>query len=1239
MTDKRSFLDGFIGFCLENKFIVILFLMFTLLWGVLVAPFDWEIGGLPRNPVPVDAIPDTGENQQIVFTEWPGRSPQDIEDQVTYPLTVSLLGVPGVKTIRSNSIFGFSSIFIIFDDDIEFYWSRSRVLEKLNSLPAGTLPVGVQPALGPDATPLGQVFWYTLEGRDEEGNVASGFSLHELRTAQDWYVRYALQAAEGVSEVASIGGFVREYQVDVDPDAMRAYGVSLAEVFDAVRRTNIDVSARTIELNRVEYVIRGLGFIESVKDLEDTVIKSRDNVPVYVRNIAKVNLGPALRRGVLDKNGAEVVGGVVVARYASNPLQTIKNVKKKIEEISAGLPKKVLPDGRVVQVSVVPFYDRTGLIYETLDTLSDALAQQILVTIAVVVVMLMHLRSSMLISVLLPITVLLCFIGMKFFGVDANIVALSGIAIAVGTIVDMGIVLCENMLRHLDEAKEGGRKLSYRESLVVLRNAASEVGGAVLTAISTTVISFLPVFTMTGAEGKLFLPLAWTKTLALLASVFVALTLLPPLAHLLFSGRIPGRVLRRVVLWAVIGAGPILGFIVAWPVGAVVSVLGVYGLLSSRLPAMLRKILVIASNLLVALMVCGLLVIAWEPLGPERGPVRNGIFVIGIVGGLLLCFRVFQAFYEPMLRWCLRHKLLFLSVPFLFVVFGATIWLGYDRVFGFLPTRIQESAPAVWARHNFRGLGKEFMPPLDEGSFLWMPVTMAHASIGEAADILAKQDMAFAAIPEVESAVGKLGRVESALDPAPISMIETVINYRPEYEIDAEGNRTRIWRDHIRSPRDIWNEIVKAGAIPGTTVGSYLQPIEARRVMLQSGMRAAMGIKIRGPDLETIEQVAVDIEGMIKDVPAVDPATVIADRVVGKPYLEIKIDRTAIARYGIPIRKVQDVIEVAVGGRRITTTVEGRERYPVRVRYLRELRDSIEALERILVPGDGGVQIPLTELTTIEYLRGPQAIKSEDTFPVAYVTFDMRAGYAEVDVVEACAEFLERGIASGELDLPAGVSYSFAGTYENQIRAQKTLAVVLPVALFFILVILYLHFRSLVNAAVVFTGVVVAWSGGFILLWLYGVDGFLDFDVFGVNMADLFQVGPKNLSVAVWVGFLALFGIATDDGVVMSTYLKQSFDRDDPESREAVRDSVVRAGKRRIRPCLMTTATTLLALLPVMTSQGRGSDVMVPMAIPSFGGMAIELVTLFVVPVLYCFAMEIRLKARQRMRVTEESEA
>lgn len=1251
---QGSWVDRILGFVLDNKLVVVLGVLFVVAFGIMVAPFDWDLGGLPRDPVAVDAIPDLGENQQIVFTRWSGRSPQNIEDQVTYPLTVALLGLPDVKTVRSYSFFGFSSIYVIFKESADFYNSRSRILEKLSSLPPGTLPDGVQPTLGPDATALGQVFWYTLEGRDPQGNPAGGWDLDELRSIQDWYVRYGLLAAEGVAEVASVGGFVREYQIDVDPDAMLAYGVTLEQVFQAVRRSNVDVGARTIEINSVEYVIRGLGFLESMEDIGKTVVTVHNDVPVTIAEVSTVNLGPAMRRGALDKEGAEAVGGVAVVRYGENPLAAINNLKDKIAEISPGLPARTLADGTVSQVTIVPFYDRAGLIHETLGTLNTALTGEILITIIVVIVMIMHLRSSLLIAGLLPLAVLMTFIGMKLFRVDANIVALSGIAIAIGTIVDMGVILCENILNKLKTADptESRREVIFR--------ASSEVGGAVVTAVATTIISFLPVFTMEAAEGKLFKPLAYTKTFALIASVVVALTVIPPLAHLLFTRKVASAFARRVTGVLLVPAGLAAGALLNIWVGVGLVAWGLYSVLEGFLPAGVRRHGPAVANYVAVVMVGAILTDHWLPLGPERGFLLNFLCVALLLGGLLFLFSLLASFYTRILAVCLNHKVLFLSLPAALILLGATIWLGFDRVFAVLPgvggDAEGSSLARLWSgpRHTFPGLGKEFMPPLDEGSYLYMPTTMAHASIGEAMDVLQKLDMALAAIPEVDMVVGKLGRAETALDPAPISMVEAVVNYLPEYRLDRNGHRLnfrydrltgayprdeagepipdpggrpfRQWRPEFRSPDDIWDEIVRVTRLPGTTSAPKLQPIAARIVMLQSGMRAPMGVKIKGPDLDTLDEVGLRIEQLLKEVPGIEPAAVIADRIVGKPYLEIGIDRDAIARYGLSVQKVQEVLEVALGGMTVTTTVEGRERYAVRVRYARELRDSLEDIGRIFVAAADGRQIPLEQLADIQYVRGPQVIKSEDTFLVGYVLFDKREGYAEVDVVRQAQKHLADRIAAGEFSLPAGVSYTFAGSYENQVRSEKRLMVVLPLALFLIFIILYFQFRSTVTTALVFSGIFVAWSGGFLMIWLYGQPWFLDQPFFGVDLRALFQIHPVNLSVAVWVGFIALFGIASDDGVIMATYLDQTFARRQLRSVAEIRSATVEAAGRRIRPALMTVATTILALLSVLTATGRGADIMVPMAIPSFGGMTVALLTVFTVPVLYCGVAELRLK-------------
>ena len=1291
-VQPKTVVDHLIWLCLKNRLLVAFSVVFIVGWGLAVAPFNWRLDWLPRDPIAVDAIPDIGENQQIVFTDWPGRSPQDVEDQITYPLTVSLLGVPGVKTIRSVSMFGFSSINIIFDENIEFYWSRSRVLEKLSSLPGSTLPDGVTPALGPDGTAVGQVFWYTLQGRDPDGNPVGGWDPHELRSMQDWQVRFALNSADGVSEVASVGGFVQEYQIDIDPNAMRAAGVHLEQVFNAVRASNLDVGARTIEINRVEYVIRGRGFLKSIDDIRQTAVLARDDIPIRIEDIATVSLGPALRRGLLDIAGAEAVGGVVTARFGSNPMQVIENVRAKIDEIATGLPTRAVVDHAQVsgdqvrdfatrqgfdayegaglrhdawvgwlratpreewpawittsQVTVVPFYDRGGLIQETIGTLEDAITLQILVAIIVVIVMVAHIRSSLLISATLPLAVMITFISMKLFDVTANIVALSGIAIAIGTVVDMGVILCENILRRLEEAEED------EPPMETIYNGASEVGGAVMTAIATTIVSFLPVFTMFGPEGKMFKPLAFTKTFALLASVVIALAVLPTLASFIMAPNRRSKNLRNMGWFAAAAAGAVIAWFFNPWVGLLVAVVAAYNLLVQELSPHRQRIASWLVNAACILLVGFVLTNAWLPLGPRAGLFANGLFVGGLLGSVLLFFWIFLKAYPPMLRFCLDFKPIYLILPIVIVMVGLMTWLGAPRVLPILPSSWWEEGAFADLAEAFPGLGREFMPALDEGSFLYMPSTMPHASIGEVQDVLQKQDRAFAAIPEVESVVGKLGRAESPLDPAPLAMIETVINYKPEYIVDTNGRRVRFayedgdylrddsgelipdsrgvpyrqWRNHIRTPDDIWHEIVKAAEIPGTTSAPKLQPIITRIIMLQTGMRAPMGVKVSGPDLATIERAAFDIERMLKEVPGVRSEAVFAERAAGRPYLEIDIDRERLARYGVSVHDVQNVIEVGIGGRPITTTVEGRERYPVRVRYQRELRDDIESLGRIPVSSSDGAQIPLIQVADIHYVRGPQMIRSEDTQLVGYVTFDKQEGYAEVDVAEACQAYLREQIDSGAWVIPQGVTYAFSGNYENQLRAQATLSIVIPISLFIIFVLLYLQFRRTSTTLFVFSGIAVAWGGGFLMIWLYGQPWFMDVHLGEHHLRTLLQIDPVLLSVAIWVGFLALFGIATDDGVVMATYLDQSFERNSPASVEEVRQAVLEAGCRRIRPCLMTSATTILALVPVLTSTGRGADVMVPMAIPAFGGMTVALITLFLVPVLYSLREEWRVR-------------
>ena len=1217
-------LNAIIRFFLENKLLAWLLLLFFTGWGIVSAPFDLNVNWLPRDPVAVDAIPDIGENQQIVFTRWPGRSPQDVEDQISYPLTSALLGIPGVKTIRSNSMFGFSTIYIVFQDDIEFYWSRSRILEKLNSLPANLLPGGVQPTLGPDATALGQIYWYTLEGRSPDGEPTGGWDPHELRTIQDYYVRYGLSAAEGVSEVASVGGFVKEYQIDVDPDAMKIHEVTLEQVMAAVKGSNIDIGAQTMEINLAEYFVRGLGYIKSIEDIEYSVVRTNNNVPVYIKDIARVNIGPATRRGALDKSGAEAVGGVVVARYGSNPMKVIENVKAKIAEIEPGLPSKTLEDGTVSQVKVIPFYDRTQLIQETIGTLEEALTLEVLITVIVVILMLFNLKSSLLVSGTLPVAVLMCFVAMRQFGIDANIVSLSGIAIAIGTMVDMGIVLTESMVKNINEAPPG------KSLLTTIYDATVEVASAVITAVATTIVSFLPVFAMEAAEGKLFRPLAFTKTFALLASIILAITVLPPLAHSLFSVQPKNSRWPYLSNLVLLSGGVLVAAMFNFWFGMIVisvSLLELMGIwINDHASETANSTFTWLKNIFYAGLVAFFLTRAWMPLGVNVSVLTNFLFVGGIIALLMAVFFTLIYFYEQILRFFLRFRWLFLLVITGIVIWGVQI---------------------------LKNTGQEFMPSLDEGSFLLMPTSMPHTGIQQNTNYLRALDMAVTAIPEVELVVGKMGRVESALDPAPVSMFENVILYKPEYRVDEEGHRIRFkvdnkgeylrddngeliksrngkyyrqWRDHISSPDDIWQEIVAATKLPGLTSAPKLQPIETRLVMLQTGMRAPMGIKVKGADLQSIEEFGLQLEKYLQEVEGVKASAVFADRIVGKPYLEFNIDRQAIARHGLTIERVQRYIQAGVGGMQMTSTVERRERFPVRIRYPRELRGDPEVVKRILVPTQSGGQVPLGGLVKIEYRQGPQSIKSEDSFLVGYVLFDRDPSQAEVTVVNNAQRYLQEKITSGELVVPPGISYRFAGTYEQQVRASKRLGIVMPVALGIIFLILYFEFRSVAVTLMVFTGVFIAFSGGFIMIWLYGQSWFMDFELFDTNMRNLFQMHPINLSVAVWVGFLALFGVATDDGVLVATFIRDKFKHNHPTTVEGIRQSVVEGGLRRVRPATMTAATTILALLPVLTSTGRGADVMVPMAIPSFGGMCLQLLTMFTVPVLYCMWKEGQLK-------------
>ena len=1261
-------LDKIILYFLKYRLITLILVTILISWGIMVSPFYGENQTFPLARVSVDALPDIGENQQIIFTQWDGRSPQDIEDQITNPLTSTLLGISGVKTIRSSSVFGFSSIYVIFNDDKEYYWARTRILEKLNTLPNDLLPENIKPTLGPDATALGQIFWYTLEGRDAQGNITGGWDLHEIRSVQDFYVKYGLSAVQGVSEVASIGGFVQEYQIDVDPDLLKSYDVSIEQVISAVKNSNRDVGAKTMEINKIEYLIRGLGNLTSVSDLEYGVVKMKGEVPLRIKDIAQVTVGPEIRRGILDKEGAEVVGGVVVSRFGANPMEVIEAIKRKISVLEQGMPKKILENGTKSTLTIVPFYDRTKLIKETLNTLWDALSLEVLITIIVVLIMLFNLRASLIIAAVLPISILIVFILMRFFNIEANIVALSGIAIAIGTLVDLGIVLSENIVRHL---KKGNNSLFDK-----IKTATQEVSGAILTAVATTIISFIPIFALEAAEGKLFRPLAYTKTFALVTALLLTLLVLPTISYFLFGIKVKERKISLLFNSLLIVSGCIFLWMLPWA-GIFMILLGLSWFLKAYGPWD-NKWVKNSSLGIIVLTSIGLLAINWMPLGLNENLILNILFIVLILGIILGLLGLIIFKYEYILTKCLTYKKIFLSIPIFLIFLAANIWLGFEKVAYPLTIALEQIGLkpdqygiVIGLKNRFPGLNSEFMPSLNEGSFLLMPSAMSHIGIEENKNILQTIDRRVAHIPEIESVVGKLGRVNSALDPAPISMYENTINYKSEYHKnnqgelvkfktdgskrfvlksgtsytndellnlslsvddlieDTEGNYYRNWRSKIKTSDDIWKEIASESKVLGITSAPKLQPIETRLIMLQSGMRSPIGIKIFGPDLNSINEFSFQLEPLIKQAKSINPASVFADNIIGKPYIMIHLEREMIAKFGLSIESVQKQIETAIGGLNIGNAINGKKRYPIRVRYPRERRDHPEALLNIYVntPADG--QVRLGDLVTLNYEQGPQVIKSEDAFLLGYLLLDKYPQYDTKEVVKELNEIIQENIEKGSLILPNGVYYEFDGSFKHQIRAEKRLMIIVPLVLLVIFIILYIQFKSTTTSLMIFFGIAMAFSGGFILIGLHHTDWFLNFSLFGTPMRDIFHVQSINLSLAVWVGFIASFGIATDDGVLMGTYLRQNFKKKKPKTIAQIRKVTIEAGLRRIKPAVMTTATTLIALLPILTSSERGSDIMIPMAIPIFGGMVTASITYFIVPVLYSWKKENQLKKRK----------
>ena len=1157
-------MNWLLGFCLRERLLIIIASVGVMAWG-------WHAA----NSIPVDAIPNVGENQVIVLTEWMGRSPKDIEDQITYPLSIALQAVPGSKSVRGKSMFGFSFVQVTFDDDVDFYWARSRVAEQLTTV-SGTLPDGVTPVLAPDATALGQIYYYVLQP-------PPGMDLAELRSRQDFFVKYALQSVEGVAEVASIGGYVRQYQIDIDPDELRYHNIPLSAVITAVRASNIDVGAKTVEKGGMEYIVRGKGFIgadrteqETLEQIEETVVVTRKGVPITVGDLGTVQVGPAFRRGALDFNGQEAVGGVVVMRYGENPRAVIERVKEKIASLESDL------DG----IRIVGVYDRTHLIDETIATLTTALSEETLITIVVMILFLLHVRASIIVAITLPMAVLMSFVAMQLFGVDANIMSLAGIAIAIGTMVDMGIIILENVYDALAEWESEGCPGGAQGRLDVIRQAASEVVPAVITAVSTTIVSFLPVFLLTGRDHRLFTPLAWTKTFALASSLIVAVVVVPMLCRILLQSTrstVRTRVLSAVGL-ALLSAG-LCGFV--W--GKHLS--GLTGRFGFPVTILLSAFAGAAAGWW----------LASERIRPmEENPVSR--FVRWIYGGRL--------------RFALQHKLLSLSFPAVILIIGLGAWIGLPRVLQpveklaeFVGADLNSVPGYVSVKHTFTGLQSDDWIALDEGSWFYMPSLYPAASFTQAMETLQAQDAMIRQIPEVKDVLGKIGRIESALDPAPAAMVETYVMLHPRSQ----------WREGM-TERKIWDEINKVATLPGVTPASPLQPIEGRVVMLQSGIKASMAIRIYGNDLEGLSRAAVAVAEHLKQHHLVNAGTVNPDIVMGKPYVEFEVDRRDASRYGMTTMMVNQIVAAGLGGVDVTETVEGRERYPIQVRYERGVREHIEDLDRIPVVTHTGEIVPLKELADVSMTWGPGAINSEDARLVAHVAFSPAGSAGDLETVESVMESLRRARESGELQFPEGsFELQAVGSFQNQIEANRRLMWIVPTVLLVNLLLLYLTFRNLPISLVVFSAIPVSFAGGMIAVAIMGVD----------------------MNTAIWVGFIALFGVAVDDGVVIATYIRQTLERRTITSISDLREAIFDAGLKRVRPCLMTTITTLVALIPVLVSTGRGADVARAMALPVFGGMLVEPFTSFIVPTLYCayreFLVESGLDTLQLPRQKETS--
>lgn len=1041
-------INALIARSLQNRFLVL---------GLFLVVGGWGYWALLTTPI--DAIPDLSDNQVIVFADWPGRSPQEIEDQVTYPLTVSLQGLPGVRVVRSSSAFGFSMINVIFEDSVDLYFARSRVLERLQLL-TKSLPAGVVPTLGPDATGVGHVFWYTVEG--------GGRSLRDLRSIQDWFIRYQLNAVPGVAEVASVGGTVRQYQIDVDPNRLRAYRIPISAVVDAVMRSNRNVGGNVVEAGGTWTVVRGLGLIEGVRDVEQVVIGADNGVPIYVSQVATVSIGDAFRAAALVKGSEEAVGGVVVARYGVSTVDVIHGVKQKIRELQAGLP---------AGVKIVPFYDRSALIERAAGTLKRALIEETIVVTVINILFLLNVRSVLIVTIPLPLAVLTSFLFMRYLGISSNIMSLAGIAIAIGVLVDAGIVVTENTFRYLERHGINPRnRARVREAVL---EATQLVGRPIFFSMTIIILAFVPVFALTGQEGKLFRPLAFTKTFSMVGATVLAVTLVPVLCSLFIGGRIRGE---------------------------------------------------------------------------ESNPIMRPLMWL----------------YRPVLGWTLRHR-----VPTLLA--AALVFAGAVMV-----------VPRI---------GKEFMPPLNEGDLMFMPVTDPAVGLPQAIEIIKKQNAAIAQVPEVAGIVAKIARAETSTDPAPVNMVEAVVNLKPERE----------WRPGMTREKII-AEADEAAALPGVA-NIWTQPIINRINMLTTGVRSEVGVKVFGADLNVLQERARAVADVLREVPGA--ADVYPEQVTGAPYLDIKLNREAAARYGITVGAIQDVIETAVGETNLSVTIEGRQRFPVRVRYAQAYRSDLRALGSVVVAAPNGTQVPLGQLATMRQVDGPAMISSENGLLVVTVLLNVRGRDVGSFVDEA------RRVVAQRITLPAGYYIGWSGQYENEVRARERMLIVIPLVILVIYVLLYLTYHSFLEAAHVLLAVPFALSGGIYLLWGLGY----------------------NFSVAVWVGFIALFGTAVQTAVVMVIYLEEAVQRKRADlggrlTRSALLEAVMEGALLRLRPKVMTVSTVVASLLPIMWSHSTGAEVMKPLATPVLGGMVSSLAhVLLVTPVIFYWLRERELNREEAAEV------